>query len=394
MTSTHRGAEGFSLVELMVALTLSLAVVSGVFRLIDPASGAFQTQPEVTDVQQRLRAAVAALVRDVGAAGGAPYLASRADGFSAAPVPAVFPMRIGRSGADPPGTYNGARIGVWSMAPTAVQARLSAPLASASGVATIAPGPGCRAGAASCGFQAGMTVIVVGVAGAWDLFTVTRVTGNLVTVQHNLADSAFVHPATDSTIAEVTVRTYMLKDDPATGAPRLIRYDGAGGADVPVVDHVVDLTFDLLGEAEPPTPVTGTDPIAPRVTYGPPPPAPGVTETTYPAGENCAFSRGVGDMVMPRLSSLGAGPVLVQLQPASLVDGPWCPDASSPNRYDADLLRVRAVVARVRVEAAVDSLRGPTGRLFTRGGTARGNRIVPDRVAETIVLPRALSAWR
>ncbi|MFN7981516.1 MAG: hypothetical protein U0Q11_06630 [Vicinamibacterales bacterium] len=393
MRSVSR-ADGFSLVELTLALALSLAIVSGVFRLVDPASGAFQTQPEVADVQQRLRATLAALSRDVGSAGGAPYLATGADVLSPAPVAAVFPMRLGRTGADAAGTYNPARLTVWSVSSTAPQARLSAPLASASGTATITPGAGCRAGAASCGFQVGATVIVFGVAGAWDLFSITRVAGNAITLQHNLADSSLVHPANDSTIAEVTMRTHLVKDDPATAAPRVVRYDGAGGADVPVVDHVVDLNFELLGEAEPPAPVPGTGPAATRVTYGPPPPASGLSVSSYPPGENCAFSRTPGGAVTPRLPPLAAGPVLVTLPPASLVDGPWCPDSSSPNRYDADLLRVRAVIARVRVEAAIEALRGPAGPLFTRGGTARGNRLVPDRVAETIVVPRALNRWR
>ena len=387
-------ADGFSLVELTLALTLSLAIVSGVFRLVDPASGAFQTQPEVADVQQRLRAAVTAMTRDVGAAGGAPYLAAGTEALSPTPVAAVFPMRLGRTGSDTPGTYNPARLTVWSMSPTASQARLSAPLASASGTATITPGVGCRAGAVSCGFQVGATVMVFGVAGAWDLFSITRVAGNTLTLQHNLADSSLVHPANDSTIAEVTMRSYLVKDDPATAAPRMVRYDGAGGADVPVVDHVVDLNFELLGEAEPPAPVLGTGPVAMRVTYGPSPPAPGISTTAYPPGENCAFSRTPGGAVTSRLSSLAAGPVLVTLPQASLVDGPWCPDSSSPNRYDADLLRVRAVIVRVRVEAAIEALRGPAGALFTRGGTARGSRLVPDRVAETIVVPRALNVWR
>ncbi len=394
MNGVRSAADGFSLVELMVALTLSLAIVSGVFRLVDPASGAFQTQPEVADVQQRMRAAIAAITRDVGGAGGMPFLATRADPVSPVPAAAVFPMRVGRTGTDPPGTYDQARLSVWSIAPTAVQAKLGASLASANGVATIMPGAGCRAGAASCGFQSGMTVVVLGRDGAFDLFSITRTAGSSITLQHNFADSGVMFAASDSTMAEATLRTYMLKNDPATGAPRLVRYDGAGGADVPVVDHVVNLGFDLLGEAEPPSLVTTSEPAAVRVTYGPPPPAPGVSTTVYPPGENCAFSRTPAGGVTPRLAALAAGPVLVRLEPASLVDGPWCPDATSPNRYDADLLRVRAVVARVRVEAAIDALRGPAGPLFTRGGTARGARFVPDRVAETVVTPRALSAWR
>jgi hypothetical protein len=215
----------------------------------------------------------------------------------------------------------------------------------------------------------------------------------MLTLQHNLRDGPTVYPAGDTILAEATTRTYFLRDDRASGLPQLMRYDGAAGADVPVVDHVARLAFEYYGDSEPPAVVLGADPTQPpRATYGPELPAAGATPSAYPPGENCTFVRTAGGAAVSRLPALGAGAALVPLEPSLLVDGPWCPDALSPNRYDADLLRVRQVVVSITVEAAVAALRGPAGPLFTRAGTARGNRLVPDRSVRLVVVPRALSA--
>ena len=396
MTRQHNRnpGRGFSLVELVVALAITLALTTVVFALVSPANGAFQTQPEAADLQQRLRAATDALSRDLLVAGSPPFIAQGPDQTTPVSVAAVFPFRIGRLGADAPGAFKAGRIAVWSVSPNAPQARLALPLASASGTATFVPGPGCRSGASSCGFQTGTTVVVIGASGAWDLFSIAAVAGSTLTLQHNLRDTVLLHPAAESTIAEATVRVFMLKDDPASSSTRLVRYDGAGGSDVPVIDHIVDVQFEYLGEAEPPSPVPGTDPLAPRVTYGPPPPLPTAQSTSYPPGENCAFTRTVSGVVTPRLPAIALGPVLVPLSASLLTDGPWCPDSANPNRYDADLLRVREIVATIRVEAAADGLRGPAGPLFSRGGTARGTRLVPDRTARVVLAPRSMNLWR
>ena len=385
---------GFSLAELVIALAITMTLTAVVFALVGPANSALQTQPEATDMQQRLRAATDALSRDLLVAGSPPYIAQGADQTTPLTAAAVFPMRVGRLSADAAGTVNPARIAVWSVSPTAPQARLASPLASTSGVATFVAGAGCRSGAPSCGFQTGTTVVVFDASGAWDVFSVTSVAGNTLTVQHNLRDAPLVHPAAASIIAEAVVRTYMVKDDAAAGFARLVRYEAAGGADVPVIDHVVDVQFQYLGEGEPPSPVLGTDPVAPRVTYGPSPPSSGAQPSVYPPGENCAFARTASGTVTPRLATLAAGPVLVPLSAASLADGPWCPDSLNPNRYDADLLRVREIVATIRVEASADSLRGPAGPLFSRSGTARGTRTIPDRSARLVLAPRSLNLWR
>jgi hypothetical protein len=107
-------------------------------------------------------------------------------------------------------------------------------------------------------------------------------------------------------------RTYYLRSA-TPGSFQLMQYDG-GLSDLPMLDHVVRLSFDYFG--------------------------------TTTAG----------------------GPV-VRLQPAVLADGPWIEDAAH-RTFDADLLRVREVRARLRLESTDPLLR----------------RLVPD---EEIVLHMA-----
>jgi hypothetical protein len=98
----------------------------------------------------------------------------------------------------------------------------------------------------------------------------------------------------------------------------------------------------------------------------------------------------------PRLATLGddaAG--LVRLTAARLTDGPWCPNAASQRRWDADLLRIRTIAVTVRVQAANAALRGPAGALFRHGGTAHsGNRWLPDQELRFQVAPRNLNVGR
>ena len=133
-------------------------------------------------------------------------------------------------------------------------------------------------------------------------------------------------------IGEARSRTYFL-ERPAAAPPRLMRYNGLS-SEAPLVDHVVGVRFEY-------------------------------------------FARGDEG--------------LVGLTAADLTDGPWLPDVAAADRFDADLLRVVTVRVRLRVEAAVDALRGPAGLLFTRGGPARPGRWLPDEELEFDASPRNLS---
>jgi hypothetical protein len=97
-------------------------------------------------------------------------------------------------------------------------------------------------------------------------------------------------------------------------------------------------------------------------------------------------------ILAPRLAWLGPRGALVRLSPEMLQDGPWCPGTTAGSNYDADLLRVRRVDVRLRVEVASAQLRGPAGRLFARPGQdARAAAWVPDGELRLSMTPRNLA---
>jgi hypothetical protein len=129
-----------------------------------------------------------------------------------------------------------------------------------------------------------------------------------------------------------------------------------------------------------------------RVSYGPAPPPAGADdlEDEWGPGENCAFRVADGQHI-PRLASL-RGTTPVPLSAAVLTDGPWCPDAAHAARFDADLLRIRLVRVRLRLQATAP-FRGVEAPLFTYAGTASDiRRYVPDLEVRIDVAPRNWNA--
>ena len=66
-----RQQRGFSLVELMVAMTVTLIVSGAIYGLLTSGSSAFRREPEVADRQQNIRVAMDVISRDVFNAGAA-----------------------------------------------------------------------------------------------------------------------------------------------------------------------------------------------------------------------------------------------------------------------------------------------------------------------------------
>jgi hypothetical protein len=389
---------GFSLVELTVAAALLLLLVSSIVAYVGPADSAFAVQGELADMQQRLRAAADALRRDLGVAGGG-VQGSQAGrtGPLTSWAPALLPLRIGSRDADPPGTFRPDAITILSVAPLpASSTSIGQPLPARNDVVSVEAAPGCPVADPVCGFAAGSNVVVADGEGAFDLFTVTGVTPPLLVLRHNGGDWAKTYP-TGSMIGPVEARTYYLRAASGTRPPQLVRYGGGSSPDVPVVDHVVGLTFQYFGDPEPPRmrrPLSSAS--GPWTTYGPKPPPADTSIAPYPAGSNCVFQGNGSAIATPLLASLGtAHGALVPLAAAQLTDGPWCPNDAAPGRYDADLLRVRSVAVTIRVQSALDALRGPAGVLFARAGTARaGGRLAPDLEVRMRITPANLSLER
>jgi type II secretory pathway pseudopilin PulG len=394
-----RREPGFSLLELTVAMAVMLTVTASVFTLMNPAQGVFAAQSEVSDLQQRLRVATGTLYQDLLMAGGGAYQGSRAGSliFFFAPV---LPFRQGTDDDDPPGTFRNDVITLVYVPPTAAQAsiRRKNAISMTNGAEIfVNVDPGCPVADSLCGFEEGMTMLVYDDAGNHDTFTVsdTQPTGQL-TLRHNNDriqypdyKSSEEDPAAAATIVQAHDFEYYLN-----AATNQLMFDaGRGNAPLPIADNVVGLEFEYYGDPQPPAWASPgkavDDPHGPWTTYGPRP-------TPAPAGvmPACVLDNSPTPVsLLPSLGVVGSG--LVKLTADNLTNGPWCPSATSTNRWDADLLRIRKIAVTVRVQAASAALRGPAGALFSRGGRSRGGeRFVPDEEIRFEVSPRNLNLGR
>jgi hypothetical protein len=393
-------ATGFSMIELLIAMGITAAVTASIFGIVNPAHGTFSVQTEAADMHQRLRVAADTLSRDLVMAGAGSYSGTTAGSLAYYFAP-ILPYRQGAVGDDPIGTYRRDTITLIFITSTDAQTTTAVDLDSHSSAFTVKTDKGCPLGKAACGFQAGDTALVYDASGNYDAFTLMSVSsdGGTMVANKPSGSAATTHKA-GSKIVRAVERTYSLKADAAKGLYQLVYYDGGPNADIPAVDHVVGLEFEYFGDPQPPTLNKPTcDPAAPCSTYGPQPPALGVQTTAYPAGENCAFMVDpASGRQVPRLGIIGGDAnesALVLLTKAQLTDGPWCPDANNASHFDADLFRIRKVAVTLRLEAAVDAMRGPVSALFSRGGTAKNAaKFLPDQEIRFQVSPRNLNLWR
>jgi Tfp pilus assembly protein PilW len=384
--------DGFSLLEAVIATGLMMVMTASIFQMMHPAQGSYAAEPEIADMQQRLRVAADTLGKDTIMAGAGAYQGTQA-GSLLYYFPPVLPFRQGATSDAAPGTFTTDTMSVIFVPSTTAQTVTTAPLTGATVTFTPAVENDCPKDPATglvqklCGFTKNMTVLVYDDTGSYNLFEITAVADASATLTvKKPADGMTTTFPTGSKIVEAQTHTYYLKTDVPTSTYQLMHYDGSSNADVPVVDNVVGLQFEYYGEAQPPSLRNPNDAAASwRTTYGPRPTG-GVA--------NCIFDAAVPPV--PKLPVLGTGTqMLVKLAAAQLTDGPFCPNNTDGNRWDADLLRIRKVGVTLRVQSAVAALRGPAGALFTRGGTSRGgNKWVPDQELHFDLSPRNLNLGR
>jgi Tfp pilus assembly protein PilW len=400
------GQRGFSAIEMLIATGIMMAVTGAVFALMDPARGMFAAQPEVSDMQQRMRIGVETLQKDLLMAGAGTYSGSKV-GTLGNFVASIVPDREGNITPDPPGTYKcttayclaldaSDAITIMYVPPTAAQTTIRDDMPSQSSEIKVNEQGGCPPNDELCGFKEGMQVMVFDDTGAYDVFSITNVQTSALHLQHRGQDFSKAYDA-NAYITQVAAYTYWLKTDTTAETYSLMRYDGIS-TDLPIAENIVGLAFEYFGEPAAPMLVRPlSDTKGPWTNYGPKPPALGVNNPadSWGAGENCLFAVVGGQQVArSSMASLGTGP-LVKLTEAMLTDGPWCPDASSTARYDADLLRIRSVKVTMRVQVGPKSLRGQSGPLFLRPGTSKGGaQFVPDQVIAFEVTPRNLNFGR
>jgi type II secretory pathway pseudopilin PulG len=291
-----RSRAGYMLLELVIAAAITCAVAALLFQLAIAAQGAVSIQGSTADQQQRLRVVAEALRRDLSMAGAGP---SRGSGRG--PLirifPPVLPARVGLLRPDPELTAESDRISIVYVPETRAQTKLESGMAAASSPLAIdGSAPGCVPGTA-CDFAPGDRAVI------YDP-SIEGGPHELLTVAAVDAARALLMPsaplsrpyASGARVAVVTVRSYYL--DAATR--RLMVYDG-DGSDVPLVDRVAEMEVGYLAD------------------------------------------------------QVGTTPQLLPI--AQLADGPVSGEA--PNRFDADLLRIRRIRVRLRLqnESPIGSVR-------------------------------------
>jgi hypothetical protein len=390
LNSRAKSDAGFTIIEVLIAAAIMMTVTGAIFGMMNPSQGLFQTQPEVSDLQQRLRVGVDTLQKDLIMAGAGTYTGASAGALSFFVAP-ILPYRAIGDNTDPPRGvfFRDDAITMMYVPPTPAQTTISLPMPPQSSEIKVTDQANCPKGNELCGFETDMRLIIFDPDGNWDTFTVTQVQGDAAHIQHRGQDFTVPYAAG----ARVTqVRTAMYYLDPA--ADRLMFYDG-WDTEVPVVDNVVGLKFEYFGDAQPPE-LTGkplTAPYGPWTTYGPKPVPLTETRPGWPAGENCTFMVLNGQHV-PRLADLSDNVGQVPLTADMLSDGPWCPDAAKPNRFDADMLRLRRVRVTVRVQVGLERLRGADPLRFARPGSGLGSRVVPDQEISFDITPRNMNLGR
>ncbi len=366
-----RGEGGVTLVELLVAVTLFSLALATVAVLATAVLAGFEADPAAADEQQRARSGINALIDDVQRAG---------SGFVQAPddgpglglpslLPDAVPTRPWAVRAVPHAltTLRGRR--------GAAHATLRA-LAAAGDVWLRLGRPAyCPAVPVSCGFAAGDDVLIFDAHGRFAMATIGQVVPPLdLELTGSLAESW----RAGASVSSIVAHAYGLRPDPATGLGQLVRSLAAGPAN-PVVDFVT--RFDIDWHAAGPAPMVRVAPdgTPEDATAGPRPPLlGGVSETAWPTGENCAYTRDAGGASAWRA---GAGAASL----AALDDGPWCPSPVAPSRWDVDLARVARVTVTLGVAVASARLRPPMSVLHGVGGG--GSRVVPDLVVVTDLIP-------
>jgi prepilin-type N-terminal cleavage/methylation domain-containing protein len=359
---------GFTLIEVLVACLLLALVTAAVAAIAAPARNALDRTLGAADMAAGSRATVERLSFDLREAGGGAAVADAGVDLSD-----VVPFVVPHADLDNPvATTPGQAITLMRLNLGAPQGTLLSDVIAGTASLQLDTTRRCANVGVACGLQPGMTAVI---------FDASRAT---MTSIHAVAPGGFVELSAGLTasfgagaiIAAPTIVTYGLRLN-ADGSRRLVR-SSPGGAEQPVLQNVVAFDVQAYGTPMPPLPPALDGSPA---TYGPRPPPAGQNDPrdAWAEGENCTIARNSDGIAMPRLASLPSTGGLAAITTAMLLDGPWCPDGADPARFDADLLRIRGVDFRLRVEAASAALRGPVPQLFQRPGTEQNaGRWVPD----------------
>ena len=354
---------GFTLTEVLVSTTIMLAVTATIFNFMNPAQGTAQTQPEVSDMQQRSRVGSEVLFKELIMAGAGPYQGAVTGSLINFFAP-ILPRRSGKLNPDPAtgsGSFKTDTITLSYIPNTASQSFLFDPMPNVSAELKVSAQPHCPQNQQLCGFTVGMGLLIFDTSGNFDTFTITEVQNAAGHLQHRGQQFSVAYPA-GASVAQVVNFTYYLDRN----TNQLRRYDGLD-TDVPLIDNVVDLRFQYFGDPTPPT--------SPRPQAG---------------QANCLYDA-AGNYQNPGTLTANDG-ALVELNATNLTDGPYC--GGGGNQFDVDLLRLRKVRVTMRMQVATPTLRGGQALGGETRITTGAERYVPDYTVAFEVSPRNLNLAR
>ena len=366
-----RNEAGYSLVEMLIASAIMLVVTGAIFGLMNPSQGTARSQPEVADMQQRLRIGSDVIFKELVMAGAGVYQGPVTGALINFFAP-IIPRRMGLVGAEGADVARSDVVTLSYIPNTYSQTTISSPMPNVSAELKVHDQPNCPNGLNLCGFETGMEVIIFDTSGHFDFFTITHVQDSAGHLQHRGQDLSIPYE-TGASVTQIESNTYYwcrpnsdrLCPDPTKSQIR--QYDGSDG-DVALVDDVVEVRFEYFGDPNPP--------MKPK-------PAAGVSNCLYDTGGNY-----IGPAVLaPDDGSLASLPLTM------LKDGPFCGGGSS--MFDVDLLRIRRVRVALRVQVADPTLRGSNTTLWRNPGTSQGGeRAVRDFSVNFEVSPRNLNLSR
>jgi prepilin-type N-terminal cleavage/methylation domain-containing protein len=121
----HVAQRGFSMIELMVAMVVTLVVSGAIFGLLTAGGNAFRREPEVADRQQNIRIAMDSIMRDIANGGSGMPLVSQVFTHTDTPLAASNPTGSGApylNGQGAQGVMGPAGQALRGAPPTGIQA--------------------------------------------------------------------------------------------------------------------------------------------------------------------------------------------------------------------------------------------------------------------------------
>ncbi len=306
--AVQAGDRGFSLVETLVAAGITLALAGAAIEIARGARASAAAIGDMSEAQQRVRVASDAIQHDlmIAGAGSREPLARY--------LPPIRPSAGLASESDT--TFAPDRITVVAVPRTRAEAEVTAPSGTSGLVVGNAPACGVSP---ACGFESGMQAVVFDRRGpgfGYDVFTVADAAAGWISRTADEGSFSRSYGAS-ADVSEVVQHSYYLdRSNPAS--VRLMR--GSGRSAFPLVDGIDDLRFTYFADPDPMS----------------------VSAVGASSG-TCVYA--AGSPPRPLLAVLG-GQSLAELPASALTDGPFC--GIAPNRFDADLLRVRRVRVAIR----------------------------------------------